>query len=292
MTKAEEYFLKLEWRMKQDALDANDKDPVAKAAKAAREAEEEAAREAKRKEPRIVVSNADNAALMPKSIGGAVLGHVEEVNGEEGREVTGFIPTRHELKQIVKFWYDELSYLHQKRVDFGVLGSSEYRTMAFGIKRIERARTVLAEEGVDKAMQEVDDRNEARKEHEVRQQDIAVLRALAAKVEHAEHGMYDRAPEVRYTFADGSVLVAHEGYYGKTSFNVAHWFSTTAEKEAFDAEMAERNVVRWDFRKRGSGHMVRRPEKPAAAAPPELLLPTGDKPLAAAAPTGKESQPV
>ena len=292
MTKAEEYFLKLEWRMKQDALDANDKDPVAKAAKAAREAEEEAAREANRKEPRIVVSNADNAALMPKSIGGAVLGHVEEVNGEEGREVTGFIPTRHELKQIVKFWYDELSYLHQKRVDFGVLGSSEYRTMAFGIKRIERARTVLGEEGVNKAMQEVDDRNEARKEHEVRQQDIAVLRALAAKVEHAEHGMYDGTPEVRYTFADGSVLVAHEGYYGKTSFNVAHWFSTTAEKEAFDAEMAERNVVRWDFRKRGSGHMVRRPEKPAAAAPPEPLPPTGDKPVVAAAPLGKESRPV
>ena len=291
MTKAEEYFLKLEWRMKQDALDANDKDPVAKAAKAAREAEEEAAREAKRKEPRIVVSNADNAALMPKSIGGAVLGHVEEVNGEEGREVTGFIPTRHELKQIVKFWYDELLYLRRKREDFGQSGGYEHRMMAFGIKRIERARTVLGEEEVDNAMQEVDYRNEARKEHEVRQQDIAVLGALAVKVEHAEHGMYDGTPEVRYTFADGSVLMTHEGYYGKTSFDVAHWFATTAEKEAFDAEMAERNVVRW-VRKRGSGQMVRRPEKPAAAAPPEPLPPTGGKPVVAAAPTGKESQPV
>ena len=291
MTKAEEYFLKLEWRMKQDALDANDKDPVAKAAKTAREAEEEAAREANRKEPRIVVSNADNAALMPKSIGGAVLGHVEEVNGEEGREVTGFIPTRHELKQIVKFWYDELSYLHQKRVDFGVLGGYEHRTMAFGLKRIERARTVLGEEGVDKAMQEVDARNAGRKEHEVRQQDIAVLRALAVKVEHAEHGLYDQAPEVRYTFADGSVLVTHEGVYGKNSFNVEHWFSTPEEKGAFDAHMAERNVVRW-VRKRGSGQMVRRPEKPAAAAPPEPLPPTGGNPVMAAAPAGKESRPV
>jgi hypothetical protein len=162
--------------------------------------------------------------------------------------------------------------------------------MAFGIKRIERARTVLAEEGVDKAMQEVDDRNEARKEHEVRQQDIAVLRTLAVKVEHAEHGMHDASPEVRYTFADGSVLVTHEGLYGKNSFNVEHWFSTTEEKGAFDAHMAEREVVRWGIRR--SGQMVRRPEKPAAAAPPEPLPPTGDKPVVAAAPTGNESQPV
>jgi hypothetical protein len=292
MTKAEEYWLKFteDWRAEQDALDAIDKDPVAKAAKAAKEAEEEAAREAKRKESKVV-QNQDNATLMPQSAGGAVFGYVEEVNGEEGREVTGFIPTRYELKQIVKFWYDELLYLHQKRVDFGVLGSSEYRTMAFGLKRIERAKTVLGEEGVDKAMQEVDAGNAWRKKIVVRQQDIAVLRALALKVEHAEHGMYDKTPEVRYTFADGSVLVTHEGVYGKTSFNVEHWFATTAEKEAFDAEMAERNVIRW-VRKRGSGRMVRRPEKPAAAAPPEPLPPTGGKPVVAAAPTGKESQPV
>jgi len=292
MTKAEQYWLKFteDWRAEQDAPAAVDKDPVAKTAKAAKEAEEEAAREAERKK-QTVVSNADNATLMPQSAGGFVFGCVDAINGLGGTEVPGFVPTRHELIQIVKFWYDELSYLHQKRVDFGVLGSSEYRTMAFGIKRIERARTVLGEEGVDKAMQEVDDRNEARKEHEVRQQDIAVLRALAVKVEHAEHGMHDASPEVRYTFADGSVLVAHEGYYGKNSFNVEHWFSTPEEKGAFDAHMAERNVVRW-VRKRGSGQMVRRPEKPAAAAPPEPLPPTGDKPVVAAAPLGKESRPV
>ena len=67
MTKAEEFWLKFteEGRAEQDALDAIDKDPVAKAAKAAKKAEEEAAREAERKKPTVVVSNADNATLMP-----------------------------------------------------------------------------------------------------------------------------------------------------------------------------------------------------------------------------------
>lgn len=292
MTKAEEFWLKFteESRAEQDALDAIDKDPVAKAAKTAKEAEQEAAREAKRKK-QTVASNADNATLMPQSAGGFVFGCVDAINGLGGTEVPGYVPTRYELIQIVNFWCKEILDLKQKDEDVGGWDWEE-RLMEFGKKRIKRIETVLGEELLEQAIKDYNAEKAWRKELVVRQQDIAVLRALAVKVEHAEHGMYDATPEVRYTFADGSVLVTHEGFYGKTSFNVAHWFSTTAEKEALDAEMAERNVVRWGFRKRGSGHMVRRPEKPAAAAPPEPLPPTGDKPVVAAAPTGKESQPV
>ena len=119
--------------------------------------------------------------------------------------------------------------------------------MEFGKKRIKRIETVLGEELLEQAIKGYNAGNALSKEYVVRQQDIAVLRALAVKVEHAEHGMYDPSPEVRYTFADGSVLVTNEGVYGKTSFKVAHWFATTEEKEAFDAHMAERNVVRWGF---------------------------------------------
>jgi hypothetical protein len=292
MTKAEEYWGKFteDWRAEQDALDAIDKDPVAKAAKAAKEAEEEAAREAKRKEPTIVVSNADNATLTPKSAGGFVSGCVDAINGLGGTEVPGYVPTRHELTQIVNFWCKEILDLKQKAEDVGGWDWEE-RLMEFGKRRIKRIETVLGEELVGQAIKDYNAEKAWRKKYVVRQQDIAVLRALAVKVEHAAHGMYDETPEARYTFADGSVLVTHEGYYGKTSFNVEHWFATTAEKEAFDAEMAERNVIRW-VRKRGSGRMVRRPEKPAAAAPPEPLPPTGGKPVVAAAPTRKESQPV
>lgn len=145
MTKAEEFWLKFteEWRAEQDVVAAAEK-------KGAEEAESEA--EGKKQ---TVVSNADNATLMPRSAARALIGCVEEVNGEEAREVTGFIPTRHELIQIVKFWYEEVLYLHQKREQFPSWGSSEYRTMAFGLKRIGRAKTALGEEAVHKAMQDV-----------------------------------------------------------------------------------------------------------------------------------------
>ena len=36
-----------------------------------------------------------------------LIGYVDEVNGPGSEEVSGFVPTRHELIQLVKYWATE-----------------------------------------------------------------------------------------------------------------------------------------------------------------------------------------
>jgi hypothetical protein len=84
------------------------------------------------------------------------VGHVEEVNGPDSAEVPDFIPTRHELIQVVKYWeklrLDHLFYYFL----FGQTGSSETRRVAFAGRRVSRIARLLGDEEVRKAIQEVD----------------------------------------------------------------------------------------------------------------------------------------
>ena len=50
------------------------------------------------------VVNRDNGLL--ESIG--AIGYVSEVNGKDAAEVAGFVPTRHELLELVKHWASEI----------------------------------------------------------------------------------------------------------------------------------------------------------------------------------------
>ena len=59
-------------------------------------------------EKRIAIKvNADNDSLLPLSNGVFVIGNVDELNGA-GAEEMAFMPTRHELLQLVKYWTREI----------------------------------------------------------------------------------------------------------------------------------------------------------------------------------------
>jgi hypothetical protein len=85
------------------------------------------------------------------------VGYVSEVNGPDSAEMPEFVPTRHELIQLVKYWATlKLSHLFGFFLH-GQTGSNERRRHAFAGRRICRIATVLGEEEVRKAVEEAED---------------------------------------------------------------------------------------------------------------------------------------
>jgi len=84
------------------------------------------------------------------------VGHVSEVNGPDSAEMPEFVPTRHELVQLAKYWATlDLDDLFDFFL-YGQTGSSEWRRVAFARRRICRIATVLGEEEVQKAVEEAE----------------------------------------------------------------------------------------------------------------------------------------
>ena len=90
--------------------------------------------------------SSDSEELDVRRAGGFVIGYVSEVNGPEACEVPEFVPTKHELIQIAKYW------LH-RRLDnsfffftYSQTGSSEWRVNIYAERRIDRAAEILTEE--------------------------------------------------------------------------------------------------------------------------------------------------
>jgi hypothetical protein len=85
-----------------------------------------------------------------------VVGHVPEVNGSEAFEVPEFVPTKHELIEIAKYWF-------QRRLDnrfwffeTAQTGSSEWRTNVYAVRRINRMAEIVPEQELDQAIEEVE----------------------------------------------------------------------------------------------------------------------------------------
>jgi hypothetical protein len=51
-----------------------------------------------------VGSNRDTDGLGTMAAGPFVIGSVEAINGEEGKELPEFVATKHELKQLAEYW--------------------------------------------------------------------------------------------------------------------------------------------------------------------------------------------
>ena len=85
------------------------------------------------------------------------MGYVSEVNGADSAEVPNFVPTRHELIQLVKYWttlvLDDEFFIFL----YGQPGSREIRCIPFGRRRINRIATVLEEEAVQRAINEAEE---------------------------------------------------------------------------------------------------------------------------------------
>lgn len=99
-----------------------------------------------------IVRNADNELLGAMHSGGLTIGYVEEVNGPGAEEVQGFLPTRHELMQLAKYWAKVEIDINYFYFCYQQTGSTEIRRGPFARRRVARIADVLGEEVVKKAV--------------------------------------------------------------------------------------------------------------------------------------------
>jgi hypothetical protein len=111
---------------------------------------------------RTIAKNSDNDFLLPSGNERFVVGYVEEVNGAGAKEIAGYIPTRHELIQLVKYWYGQFLDLEWSFFTTGQTGSYEIRLGPFAERRINRAATAIGEGAVKQAIKEVRDEFKAK----------------------------------------------------------------------------------------------------------------------------------
>jgi hypothetical protein len=83
-----------------------------------------------------------------------VVGYADEVNGAGTAEAAAYVPTRHEVVELVNYWYRRI--LHNSWFFFvrGGTGSSEWRVKAFADRRFDRAEAAIGKEAVDVAIKE------------------------------------------------------------------------------------------------------------------------------------------
>jgi hypothetical protein len=80
---------------------------------------------------------------------------VSEVNGPDSAEMPEYVPTRHELLQLAKYWATLALDLQFDFFLYGQTGSSEYRRDAFAKRRIGRIAEILGREDIDKVIDQV-----------------------------------------------------------------------------------------------------------------------------------------
>jgi hypothetical protein len=97
-----------------------------------------------------VGTNRDTEGLGTIALGPSVIGRVDAINGEDGKEVPEFVATKHELKQLA-------GYLVEERIDHDFswfadqsIGSSEWRWSVFIGRRLDRLTEVLGQEAMER----------------------------------------------------------------------------------------------------------------------------------------------
>ena len=98
----------------------------------------------------IIVKNADNEWLGPSPCG-----FVSEVNGLDAGEVPAFVPTRHELLQIARYWADVELDLNFFMAIHQCVGSDWLRKTSFAARRIGRIERALGGDDVERVVEDV-----------------------------------------------------------------------------------------------------------------------------------------
>ena len=98
--------------------------------------------------------NSDNDGLLPGGHEKVFIGCVDEVNGAGAVEVDGYVPTRHEVLQLVKYWYRRFLENRWDYFVYGGEGSTEIRVNPFARRRIARAYAAIGKEAADQAIEE------------------------------------------------------------------------------------------------------------------------------------------
>lgn len=93
---------------------------------------------------------------------GMRIGFVEEIHGEQGRPMPEYIPTRHELLVLAKYWLRTVIDIKWRWQNYGCVGSSELRQVWYGDDRVNSISDIIGDEQVravyDELMREDEER--------------------------------------------------------------------------------------------------------------------------------------
>lgn len=105
---------------------------------------------------RKIVANQDNEGLFPIVGDRVVIGWVDEVNGEGAEELAAFVPTRHELRQLYKFWARQATEIDVDCFLYKQTGSTELRLRPYADRRVGRITDLLGPEECNLLWQDVE----------------------------------------------------------------------------------------------------------------------------------------
>jgi hypothetical protein len=115
------------------------------------------------------VANSDNAYLEPMKAGPFAIGCVDEVNGDGAREILGFVPTKHELIQMAKYWLHRGLENDFFYVCYAQAGSSESRINSFAGRRLNRIADHFTKEEFTAEIDEA--KREFKEKHKISDED-------------------------------------------------------------------------------------------------------------------------
>ena len=95
-----------------------------------------------------------------------VIGSVDEVNGPEASPCPEYVPTRHEVLQLARYWSARWMDIEMSYFFTSAVGSSDWRVHAYAGRRLDRMAEAIGLEAVDKVFGEI--REKCREDMDVR----------------------------------------------------------------------------------------------------------------------------
>ena len=99
----------------------------------------------------------DSVDLGFTEAGAIVIGYVDEIHGRGARECPQFVPTEHELVELVKYWHRQIVESWLEWFYSGMTSSSGSQTVAYAYQRVARIRDAVGEAATGAACSLVDD---------------------------------------------------------------------------------------------------------------------------------------
>jgi hypothetical protein len=106
----------------------------------------------------------DAEGLGAIAVGNFAIGVVDEVNGKGALEENGFVPTRHELSILARYWLEKVLTMQFDCFLYAESGSTESRVLPYANRRLRRIEQILGADAIETLDREVMSQREAKVE--------------------------------------------------------------------------------------------------------------------------------
>jgi hypothetical protein len=106
----------------------------------------------------------DAEGLGAIAVGNFAIGVVDEVNGKGALEENGFVPTRHELSILARYWLEKVLTMKFNCFLYAESGSTEIRVLPYAYRRLARIGRILGADAIETLDREAMSQREAKVE--------------------------------------------------------------------------------------------------------------------------------